>query len=92
MRAPTFGLITFSVVVQGPSTRTTGEEGTWTANVTDGTAPFSYQWGGDVTGTDAFVTETFWDEAPHELTVTVTDANNLQAYDDKTVYVCLDVC
>ena len=81
-----------SVTVSGPQTRGTGEEGQWTANPSGGTGPYTYEWGGDVFGEDQTLNWTWYDEAPHLVGVTVTDANGLQGSISFYVYVCLDVC
>jgi hypothetical protein len=84
----------FAVTITGPATRTTGVQGTWTASITPGPSvgPYTYSWGDDVWGSSSSIDWTFWDEAPHWISVTVTDANGLQTSTSRLIYVCADVC
>jgi len=82
------------VSISGPSSLDTLETGTWTANVNDGTSPYSYTWysRSDYPGTS-------WSEVgsgpsysgaslfSFDLKVEVTDANNRSGYDIQGVSV-----
>jgi hypothetical protein len=46
----------FSVLIEGPHTATPDCSCTWSANVTGGTPPYTYQWSGQATGFDQTVT------------------------------------
>lgn len=81
-------LLPLSVTISGPDDLDNGWTCTWTADVTGGTPPYTYQWGGNTgmvsTGPDD---ESYWTgyKAVYtwgSLYVTVTDADNRQVHDE----------
>jgi hypothetical protein len=81
-------VLPFSVTIGGPDDITNAWTCTWTADVTGGTPPYTYRWGGNSgmvsTGPDD---ESYWTgyKAVYtwgSLYVTVTDADGWQVYDD----------
>jgi len=72
-----------SVNITGPTTRDVDEEGTWTANVTEGVSPYDYAWEYAVDPYETYIsigtnssTLVFSNDETFELQVTVTDDHN----------------
>ena len=69
-------LLPLKVVIGGPTNVVKGTSRTWTSTVTNGTAPYTYQWkrNGTAVSTSASFTGTTSVCGPFTLTLTVTDA------------------
>ena len=52
-----------SAFIAGPQTLAPGENGTWSAVVTNGTSPFTYLWSGDASGTGSSTSGTYYNDA-----------------------------
>jgi len=65
-----------SAVIGGPTSVVKGTSRTWTSTITNGTAPYTYQWkrNGTAVSTSASFTGTATVCGPFTLTLTVTDA------------------
>jgi len=62
-----------------PEQAYTGASITWTANVSGGTAPYTYNWSGDVEGTNQSETVVYSESGGKMSTVTVVDASSTPA-------------
>jgi Zn-dependent metalloprotease len=79
----------FTVSINGPQSTYLGEEATWTVDIYEGTAPYSYSWQkraeGEtyffIVGTGSSYSETIDSTTDFELKVIVTDAQNMSAED-----------
>lgn len=60
--------------VSGPTYLSVGEGGYWTAEVSGGTAPYTYTWGGSVSGVGPEIEWTFGQQGSKAIALAVTDA------------------
>lgn len=77
-----------SVFIDGPSSLSPGQEGTWTANPVNGFAPYTYQW--YLNDAPAGTGQTFSTSAggeSFEVSVLLTDRDGKQASDRRPVFV-----
>lgn len=79
----------FTVSISGPQSPYVGQEATWTVDIYEGTAPYSYSWQKRaegqtyffIVGTGSSYSETISSTTDFELKVIVTDAQNMSAED-----------
>ena len=79
----------YQVVINGPTVLVSGATGSWTANASGATAPYTYKWllDGATVSTSASYSDTFFGCTHHQLEVTATDATGRVVSDIETIVV-----
>jgi hypothetical protein len=75
-----------SAFIGGPTSVPAGQAYTWSAEPGGGTPPYSYQWGGPVSGTDSSATGALYSD--DVIGLTVWDATGASVYTTLYVTVC----